>query len=99
MRNKNGLLLAGLAAFAYYKYSKMSPESKRKMVDSVKEKVNQFVPENMRGMFDKFTGTQDSHSNRFAGSQDNSGFGSGQGSQGSSYAGSQGSPDYGRSTF
>ncbi len=53
--NKNGLLLAGIAAFAYYKYKKMSPEAKRKMVDTLKEKVNEHVPANLRKVFDGFT--------------------------------------------
>jgi len=56
--NKNGLLLAGLAAFAYYKYKKMSPESKKKMVDTLKEKVNEHIPENIKGLFGSFTSNQ-----------------------------------------
>ncbi|MEJ7627578.1 MAG: hypothetical protein WKF35_11990 [Ferruginibacter sp.] len=50
--NKNGLLLAGIAAFAYYKYKKMTPEAKKKMVDGIKDKVNEHVPSNIRGLFD-----------------------------------------------
>ena len=33
-----GLLLAGAAAFAYYKYSKMSPQQKKDLVDGLKQK-------------------------------------------------------------
>lgn len=49
--NTKGLLLAGLAAFAYYKYKKMSPESKQKVVDTLKDKVGQYVPDNMKEVF------------------------------------------------
>ena len=45
-----GLLLAGLAAFAWYKYSKMSPEQKKDLVNNLKEKgkkwFGQVMPEN-----------------------------------------------------
>ena len=39
-RNAKGgsLLLAGLAAFAYYKYSKLSDEDKKELISSWKEK-------------------------------------------------------------
>jgi hypothetical protein len=51
------LLLAGLAAFAYYKYSKMTPEERRTMFDSLKEKgkklVDEYVPANIRDKFMK----------------------------------------------
>ena len=33
LRNKTGLLLAGLAAFGYYKYSKMTPEQKNSLIE------------------------------------------------------------------
>jgi hypothetical protein len=56
--NKKGLLLAGLAAFAYYKYKKMSPESKKKMVDTLKDKVGQHIPGNLKNLFGSITGTQ-----------------------------------------
>jgi hypothetical protein len=43
-----GMLLAGAAAFAYYKYSKMSPQQRKDMVDGLKEKgrkiFGQFIP-------------------------------------------------------
>jgi peptidoglycan/xylan/chitin deacetylase (PgdA/CDA1 family) len=43
-----GLLLAGAAAFAYYRYSKMSPEQRKGMVDNLKERgkkiFGQFIP-------------------------------------------------------
>lgn len=53
--NKNGLLLAGLAAFAYYKYNKMTPEAKKNMVDTLKTKVNEHVPENLKKLFGDLT--------------------------------------------
>jgi hypothetical protein len=57
-RTRSGsLLLAGLAAFAYYKYSKMTPEERRSMFDGLKEKgkklINDYVPENIRDKFMK----------------------------------------------
>jgi hypothetical protein len=43
-----GLLLAGAAAFAYYKYSKMTPEQRKDLVGNLKEKgkklFEQFMP-------------------------------------------------------
>lgn len=55
--NKNGLLLAGLAAFAYYKYNKMTPEAKKNMMDTLKSKVSEHVPENFRKLFGDVTGS------------------------------------------
>lgn len=44
-----GLLLAGAAAFAYYKFSKMSPQQRKDMADKLKEKgrklFGQFMPD------------------------------------------------------
>jgi hypothetical protein len=49
-----GILLAGLAAYAYYKYSKMSPEEKSNLVSDLKDKgqklYEQYVPEDVRDM-------------------------------------------------
>ena len=33
-----GLLLAGLAAFAYYKYSKLTPQEKQDLVTNLKDR-------------------------------------------------------------
>ena len=41
------LLLAGAAAFAYYKYSKMSNEEKNKLVNDLKNKGRKFYDENI----------------------------------------------------
>jgi hypothetical protein len=49
------LLLAGLAAYGYYKYSKMSADEKEKLVGGWKEKGQRFydekVPQNIKDMF------------------------------------------------
>ncbi len=46
------LLLAGLAAFAYYKYSKFSPEDKSNLVATIKEKgkklYDQYLPNELK---------------------------------------------------
>ena len=51
------LLIAGAAAFAYYKYSKMTPEEKSKIVEDLKEKgqklYDQYMPEEVKSMFAK----------------------------------------------
>ena len=53
--NKKGLLLAGLAAFAYYKYSKLSPEQKKNLFSDIKEKgkklMDEYLPSNVRNQF------------------------------------------------
>ncbi len=49
-----GLVLAGLAAYAYYKYSKMSQQEKDSMVSNLKDKgqklYDEYVPENVKDM-------------------------------------------------
>ncbi|MEO6813277.1 MAG: hypothetical protein ABI172_05065 [Ginsengibacter sp.] len=51
------LLLAGLAAFAYYKYSKMSPEQKHDLAGSIKEKgrkiYEKYIPQPVKDLFAK----------------------------------------------
>ena len=63
-RNKGGmgsLLLAGAAAFAYYKYSKMTADQKRELVGGLKEKGKKFyeenVPENVKSIFNRQSGS------------------------------------------
>ena len=50
---KSGLIIAGLAAFAYYKYSKMTAEEKDKIVDDLRETgkniVHELIPKEIRG--------------------------------------------------
>lgn len=46
------LLVAGLAAFAYYKYKKMSPEEKDNLVSTMKEKgmdlYDKYIPQSLK---------------------------------------------------
>lgn len=55
--NKKGLLLAGLAAYAYYKYNKMTPAEKEKLVGGIKEKgqklYDDYVPAEIKNMIGK----------------------------------------------
>ena len=55
--NSGSLLLAGLAAFAYYKYSKMTPEERRNLFESLKAKgkklVDDYVPAEIKDVFMK----------------------------------------------
>ena len=44
---KRTLILAGLAVFAYYKYSRMSEQQKRNLVGSLKKKSKKFYDEYM----------------------------------------------------
>jgi hypothetical protein len=54
---KASLVIAGLAAYAYYKYSKMSEEERNNMVSDLKQKgqklYDDYVPENLKSMFGK----------------------------------------------
>ena len=54
---KGSLLLAGLAAFAYYKYSKMSPGEKNKFVDNLQSKgkkfYDEYAPAELKKVFEK----------------------------------------------
>ncbi len=54
LRNKLSLLLAGAAAYGYYKYSKMSSEEKTRLVNDLKEKgrklYGQFMPSSNNSM-------------------------------------------------
>lgn len=51
------LLAAGLAAFAYYKYSKMSDEQKRNLMGDLKDKAqnlyDQYMPAEVKDIFTK----------------------------------------------
>lgn len=70
-RKTGGLLLAGLAAYAYYKYNKMSAQEKEDLVGNLKEKgkkmVDQYLPENLKNIFskDQKSSSQYSESNAF----------------------------------
>jgi hypothetical protein len=72
------LLLAGLAAWAYYKYSKMSDDQKKNLVGDLKEKGKRFyednVPENIKGMFGSKSSNQGSAmNNQYTGTQQGAG--------------------------
>jgi len=62
-----GLLLAGLAAFAYYKYSQMSSEEKENLVSELKAKgqklYDDYMPEQVKNMFPKNTGNTTASAN------------------------------------
>lgn len=59
-----GLLLAGLAAFAYYKYSKMSSQEKENILGDLKEKgqklYDEYMPEKFKSMFNQNEGSNTS---------------------------------------
>ena len=59
-RKTGGLILAGLAAYAYYKYNKMTPQEKEDLVGNLKHKgkklVDQYLPENLKNVFTKGQG-------------------------------------------
>ena len=52
---KGGVILAAIAAFAYYKYSKLTEEQKRDLVNNLKQKgqklYDQYVPANLKNKF------------------------------------------------
>ena len=51
------LILAGLAAFAYYKYSKLSPEEKKDLKGAIKEKgkkiYDKYMPDSVKSRLHK----------------------------------------------
>ena len=55
-KSTGAFLLAGLAAYAYYKYSKMSDEQKKNIVGDLKEKgrklYDQYAPQEVKDMFE-----------------------------------------------
>lgn len=55
------LLLAGAAAYAYYKYSQMSEQQRKDLVNNWKEKgqklYDEYVPENIKNAVGKKQGT------------------------------------------
>jgi len=55
---KKTLLLAGIGAFAYYMYKKMSPEEKENISRKVKDAGNKLaenLPEELKNLFGKKT--------------------------------------------
>jgi hypothetical protein len=65
-RKTGSLLLAGLAAYAYYKYSKMTPEQKKDLTGTIKQKgkdlYDKYVPTEIKDMFEKKSGVNDDSS-------------------------------------
>ena len=55
------LLLAGIAAFAYYKYSQMSEQQRKDLVNNWKQKgqklYDEYVPENIKNAVGKKQGS------------------------------------------
>lgn len=54
LSKKGTVLLAGLAALAYYKYHKMTPEEKAELKNSVKktgQKIIDQLPEDLKNIF------------------------------------------------
>ena len=52
-RNGLGLLLAGLAAYGYYKYSKMNDQQKRDLKAKGKKFIDENIPDSLRNAFSK----------------------------------------------
>lgn len=50
-KSSASLLLAGLAAFAIYKYKKMTPEKKVELKVKGKELLHKYVPDPVRNFF------------------------------------------------
>ena len=54
------LLLAGIAAFAYYKYNQMSEQQRKDLVNNWKDKgqklYDDYIPENIKNMVGKKEG-------------------------------------------
>ena len=59
MNKSLSLLLAGIAAYGYYKYSKMSDTEKKNFINSLKEKgkkvFDQYVPSDVQNKFGKIS--------------------------------------------
>ncbi len=65
------LLLAGAAAYAYYRYTKMSPEQKRDLTNNLKNKGTQILDQfrgatgNLRNSFSKQSDSFSKQTNSF----------------------------------
>ena len=58
-RSSTPLLLAGLAAFAFYKYKKMSPQRKNELKEKGMDLVDKYVPQSVKNMFGKESTTSE----------------------------------------
>lgn len=52
-KSSASLLLAGLAAFAFYKYKKMTPEKKNELKEKGKDLIDKYVPDSVKNIFTK----------------------------------------------
>ena len=75
MRNKSSfttLLLGGAGAYAYYKYSKMTPEQRKSLVGNLKQKgkdlMDEYLPGSMKSGFNR--GATASANDRFGDGND-----------------------------
>jgi len=68
------LLLAGLAAFAYYRYLKMSEEEKIALLDKLKDQgrkiFDHFIPDSLKNTFAEIQEAADNNGNLPADSSD-----------------------------
>jgi hypothetical protein len=56
-RGMGPLILAGLAAYGFYKYSKMNEEQKRNLKEKGKKLFDENVPQNLKNVFGRKTST------------------------------------------
>lgn len=65
LRNKKFLILAGLTAYAYYKYNSMTPEAKQKLTEDIKLKgkniFDKYVPDQVKQFFRSTDASSDHH--------------------------------------
>ena len=61
-RGLGPLILAGIAAYGFYKYSKMNEEQKRNLKEKGKKLIDENVPQNLKDVFARKTSkTQNSY--------------------------------------
>ena len=54
-RGLGPLILAGLAAYGFYKYSKMNEEQKRNLKEKGKKLFDENIPQNLKDVFGRKT--------------------------------------------
>lgn len=57
-RGLGPLILAGLAAYGFYKYSKMNEEQKRNLKEKGKKLFDENIPQNLKDVFGKKTSSK-----------------------------------------
>ena len=60
-KSSGGLILAGLAAFALYKYSKMSPDQKSQLTSNLREQGKKILGQVVPGMKSQGMGQESSN--------------------------------------